>query len=273
MDWGASPGPFRLGAISVGDLMKDLFRSIALLSALVLGLATVPVAAYDLQPIVIQLTPAGAGSSQTMTITNTHPVPIAIEVKAYKRNQRPDGSDELTLDEEDLIVFPPQMVIAPGQSQNFKVQWVGDSAPKTELAYRIVTAQLPIKFDVPEVDGRRADLSVNYRYEAALYIMPPGVEPVAELLSAKAVSGQDGTTQIELEIASIGTMRAILDAPSLQVATASGQTLTLTGEDIQPLLGLNILPGNTRIIRIPAPEGIVPGPLTASLSHSYIRLR
>lgn len=253
--------------------MKNLYRSFALLFGFVLGIGAVPVAAYDLQPIVIQLTPAGAGSSQTMTITNTHEVPIAIEVKAYKREQRPDGTDELTLDEEDLIVFPPQMVIPPGQSQNFKVQWVGESEPTRELAYRIVTAQLPIKFDVPEVDGRRADLSVNYRYEAALYIMPPGVEPLAELQSAKAVAGDDGTTQIELEIASIGTMRAILDGPSLEVTSPSGQTMTLTGEDIQPLIGLNVLPGNTRVIRIPAPDGIAPGPITASLSSSYIRLR
>ena len=253
--------------------MKDLFRSIALLFTLVLGLTSATAYAYDLQPIVIQLTPAGAGSSQTMTIINTHQVPIAIEVKAFKREQRPDGSDDLTLDEEDLIIFPPQMVIPPGQSQNFKVQWVGDSAPTRELAYRIVTAQLPIKFDVPEVDGRRADLSVNYRYEAALYIMPAGVEPKAVLQSATAVTGADGTTQIELEIASIGTMRAILDAPTLDIAMASGQTVTLSGEEIQPLMGLNILPGNTRVIQVPAPEGVTPGPVTASLSSSYVRLR
>ena len=253
--------------------MKDMFRSLALLFAFIFGAVSFPASAYDLQPIVIQLTPAGSGSSQTMTITNTHQVPIAIEVKAYKRDQRPDGTDQLTLDDEDLIIFPPQMVIPPGQSQNFKVQWVGDSAPERELAYRIVTAQLPIKFDVPEVDGRRADLSVNYRYEAALYIMPPGVEPVAELQSAKAVAGEDGTTQIELEIASIGTRRAIIDEPLLEIKTPAGETHTLSGESILPLERLNILPGNTRIIRLPAPSGVAPGPLTASLSNNYIRLR
>lgn len=239
----------------------------------VVGLFSVAASAYDLQPIVIQMTPAGAGSSQTMTITNTHQVPIAIEVKAYKREQRPDGTDELTLDEEDLIIFPPQMVIAAGQSQTFKVQWVGDGAPERELAYRIVTTQLPIKFDTPEVDGRSADLAVNYRYEAALYIMPPGVEPLAELLSARTVMAADGTKQIELEIASIGSMRAIIEQPSLQVTTASGQALTLDGDAILPLVGLNILPGNTRVIRIAAPDGIGDGPITATLDHSYIQLR
>ena len=195
--------------------MLSYIRSFLLLIATIFALCSVPASAYDLQPIVIQLTPGGAGSSQNMTITNTHQVPIAIEVKAFKRNQRPDGSDELILDEEDLIIFPPQMVIPAGQSQTFRVQWVGESAPERELAYRIVTTQLPINFDVPEVDGRSADLAVNYRYEAALYIMPPGVEPLAELLSARTVVAEDGTRQIELEIASIGSMRAIIEQPTL----------------------------------------------------------
>ncbi|BDI61942.1 hypothetical protein MACH05_25020 [Qipengyuania nanhaisediminis] len=208
-----------------------------------------------------------------MTITNTHQVPIAIEVEAFKREQRPDGTDELTLDEEDLIIFPPQMVIPPGQSQSFKVQWVGDSAPARELAYRIVTTQLPIRFDTPEVNGRRADLAVNYRYEAALYIMPPGVEPVAELISARTVVAEDGAKQIELEIASIGSMRAIIEQPSLEITTSSGQSFTLDGDAVLPLVGLNILPGNTRIVRIAAPDAIGDGPITATLDNTYIQLR
>ena len=252
--------------------MINFCRKIALSVVMVFGFFPAWAVAYDLQPIVIQLSPGGAGSSQTMTLTNTHQEAIAIEVKAFQRNQRPDGTDELVLDEEDLIVFPPQMVIPAGESQSFKVQWVGDSAPARELAYRIVTTQLPIKFNTQEVNGRRADLAVNYRYEAALYIMPPGVQPEAELRSAKIVDSEDGDKQIELEIASIGTMRAILDNPSLVISSTSGQSATLSGDEIYPLIGLNILPGNTRIVRIPAPAGFNQGPLQATLNHSYVRL-
>ena len=48
----------------------------------VASITAVGVSAYDLRPIVVQLTPSGAGSSQTMIINNSHQEPIAIEVRA-----------------------------------------------------------------------------------------------------------------------------------------------------------------------------------------------
>lgn len=208
-----------------------------------------------------------------LTLTNTHEVPIAIEVKAFRREQQPDGTDVLVPEDQDLIIYPPQMVIPAQQSQTFKVQWAGEANPGSELAYRIVTEQLPIKFETPEVDGRRADVTMKYRYEAALYIMPPGATPLAELVSATAVAAGDGTRQIELRIASKGTRRAILDGPSLVLSPASGSPITLSGADLTPLVGLNILPGVERVVRIPAPDGIADGPVPAQLQTRYIQLQ
>lgn len=232
-----------------------------------------PALAYNLQPIVVQLSPAGSGASQMLTLTNTHEVPIAIEVKAFRREQQPDGTDLLVPEDADLIIYPPQMVIPARQSQTFKVQWVGEASPATELAYRIVTEQLPIKFDTPEVNGVRADVTMKYRYEAALYIMPPGATPLAELVSATSVVGEDGTRQLELRIASKGSRRAILDGPSLVLSPASGSSITLSGDDLKPLAGLNILPGVERVVRIPAPVGIGEGPVPAQLQTRYIELQ
>lgn len=229
--------------------------------------------AYNLQPIVVQLNPAGSGSSQMLTLTNTHEVPIAIEVKAFRREQQPDGTDILVPEDEDLIVYPPQMVIPPQQSQTFKVQWVGEGNPDSELAYRIVTEQLPIRFESQEVDGRKADVTMQYRYEAALYIMPPGATPLAELISATPVTAEDGTRQLELRIASRGTRRAILDGPSLVLTPASGSPLTLSGEALAPLTGLNILPGVERVVRIAAPDGLGDDPVPARLQTRYIQLQ
>jgi P pilus assembly chaperone PapD len=73
--------------------------------------------AYDLQPIVIQLASSGPGSSGTVVITNSHDEPIAIEARAYRRSQRPDGTDDLTPEDEDIIITPPQMVIAPAPAR------------------------------------------------------------------------------------------------------------------------------------------------------------
>jgi len=248
----------------------ELSAAVALWSTVVIP---PPALAYNLQPIVLQLSPDGAGSSQMLTLTNTHEVPIAIEVKAFRREQQPDGTDVLVPEDEDLIIYPPQMVIPAQQSQTFKVQWVGEANPTRELAYRIVTDQLPIRFESEEVNGRKADVTMRYRYEAALYIVPRGATPLAELVSATAIAAEDGTRQLELRIASKGTMRAILEEPSLVLSPASGAPITLSGDDTKLIAGLNILPGVERVVRIPAPAGIGDGSIPAQLQTRYVELR
>ena len=245
----------------------------AALAVAVLIAPVQPAASYDLKPIVVQLSPSGAGSSQTMVITNTHEVPIAIEVQAFVRHQLPNGEDELTPEDEDLIIYPPQMVIPPQSSQSFKVQWVGDQAIDQERAYRIVTEQLPIKFEEQVAGDRTADLTVRYRYEAALYIVPKGAKPSARLISVESVKAEDGSAMLEVTIASEGTLRAILNTPKLDLTTASGEKLSLAGEDIKPLDGLNILPGGQRTVRIPAPVGLASGPLSGTLQTQYVVLQ
>ncbi len=252
--------------------MTSIRKRLAALMALAALMWSATAAAYDLKPIVVQLSPTGAGSGQTLVITNSHDVPIAIEVRAYRRQQMPNGEDTLTPEEEDLLIYPPQMVIPPQTSQSFKVQWVGDPAPTRELAYRIVTEQLPIKFTQEIEAGSNADLTVRYRYEAALYIVPSNAEPSARLSSISRVTGEDGSEQLELRIASEGTMRAILDTPRVTVKGTSGDSVVLSGEQIQPLDGFNVLPGVERIIRIAAPAGLPTGPLTGELDTRYVVL-
>ncbi len=231
------------------------------------------VQAYDLKPIVVQLQPSGPGSSQTMVVTNSHDVPIAIEVQAFERFQLPTGEDRLEPEDENLIVYPPQMVIPPKSSQSFKVQWVGDLAPQRELAFRIVTEQLPIKFSQQVEGDRTADLTVRYRYEAALYVMPANAEPSARLVSVERVMGDGGADELELAIASEGNMRAILQAPKLEISGSGGNPIELSGEAIKPLEGLNILPGVERRIRIAMPAELPAGPLSGALQTQYVVLQ
>ena len=192
-------------------MFRAPFFLIAILA--ILTYAVQPVYAYDLKPIVIQLAPSGSGATQTVVVTNTHAVPIAIEVEMYKRVQNPDGTDQLTVEENDLLVTPPQMIIPPGQSQSIKVRWIGDAAPAQELSYRLVTTQLPIKLTKESSAGVNANIDVGYRYEAALYIVPPKSKPNASLISLSPVKDQNGTQWLQARIKSDGSRRAILTQP------------------------------------------------------------
>ncbi len=250
--------------------MSRLFKRTALFLSLCVLVVFAPAHSYDLKPIIIQLAPNGAGATQSLVLTNTHKVPIAIEVRAFARKQNPDGSETRVPEDDDLIITPPQMVVAPGSSQSFKVRWVGDPAPEKELAYRLVTTQLPIKFKNEKKGDVNVNVTMNYKYEAALYIVPPKSVPSARLTGLTPVTDESGKTWLEARILSEGTRRAILDNPTLTITPASGgQPVTLEGEAMAPVANLNILVGNERIVRLPWPEGLPAGPVSGELNTEY----
>ncbi|MEH6660436.1 MAG: fimbria/pilus periplasmic chaperone [Parasphingorhabdus sp.] len=242
--------------------------SFVLLAATLVALT--PAFGYDMKPIVIQLAPNGAGATQSVVLTNTHDVPIAIEVRAYTRAQNPDGTESRTPEDDDLIITPPQMVIAPKASQSFKVRWIGDPAPEKELAFRLVSNQLPIKFKDEKKGDVSVNVSMNYRYEAALYVVPPQSRPSARLTGIAPVKDENGQTWLEVKILSDGTRRAILDKPILVVRPQNGGTpVTLEGEQVAELANQNILVGSERVIRLPWPDGMAPGPVEGELRTEY----
>jgi fimbrial chaperone protein len=250
--------------------MFNFLKRSALILLAAMFAALTPAFSYDMKPIVIQLSPTGAAATQSVVLTNTHDVPIAIEVRAYTRAQNPDGTENRTPEEDDLIITPPQMVIAPKASQSFKVRWIGDPAPDKELAFRLVSNQLPIKFR----DDKRGDISVNvsmnYRYEAALYVVPPQSRPSARLTGIAPVKDENGKTWLEVKVLSDGTRRAILDKPILVVSSKNGGTpVTMEGEQMASLANLNILVGSERVVRLPWPDGIAPGPVKGELRTEY----
>ncbi len=250
-------------------MLKFLGR-VALLLPLAMLVGVTPASSYDMKPIVIQLSPTGAGATQSVVLTNTHDVPIAIEVRAYTRQQNPDGTETREPEDENIIITPPQMVIAPKASQSFKVRWVGDPAPDKELTFRLVSNQLPIKFKNEKQGDVSVNVSMNYRYEAALYIVPPQSKPSARLTGITPVKDESGKDWLEVKILSDGTRRAILDRPILVVKPQNGGTpVTLEGEQMAGIANLNILVGTERVVRLPWPEGMTPGPVEGEFRTEY----
>jgi fimbrial chaperone protein len=249
--------------------MISSFRFSAIL-CFIFSFLPVPAFAYDFRPLVIQLTPAGAGSSQSAVVTNSHKEPIAIEMSVRKRAQAEDGSDILSDEPGDFIISPMQMVIAPGKSQSVRIQWIGESNPKVELAYRLIVNQLPIRFRREKQGERTFDVSMKYRYEAALYVMPQGAAPAIRVVSAAPGTDAQGKPVLKLRLASEGTRRAILDQPALTLSPqGGGAPVKLEGDAVKPLINLNVLPGFQRTVDIPWPETLPPGPVQAALQTQF----
>ena len=225
--------------------------------------------AYQLSPIVAQFAPKGPGASRTFVITNTHAEPIALQIEMFRRSADPTGKETREPEYDDFIVTPPQMVIAPGQSQSIRAQWVGDGAPEKELSYRLVVTQLPIKFAKESSgEGVNVDVSMGYKYEAAVYVSPVSGKPSAQIIKSEAAIDATGQRVLRVTVQSTGERRAILVDPTLTIS-AGGQTVQLSGEDILPFNNRNLIAGSQAILDVPWPASLPFGPVSTSLDTKY----
>jgi fimbrial chaperone protein len=226
--------------------------------------------AYEFSPIVAQFAPNGPGSARTFVVSNSQSQPVALQLEMFSRSADENGKEVRTPEFDNFIVTPPQLVLAPGQSQSVRVQWVGDPSPAVEKAYRLIVSQLPIPYK-RETRGEThvADVKMGIRYEAAVYVVPPRGGPHAEVISSQATTNDAGEKVLRLTVKSSGERRAILQKPSLTVS-AGGQSATLEGDAVAALDSKNILAGSQAVFDLPWPDNLPFGPVNTSLETQYM---
>lgn len=250
-----------------------ILRSVAAGAAILFS--TAPAYAFEFSPLVAELAPSGPGASRSFVLRNTKSEPIAIQIEAAKRTTSASGEEVQTPETEDLIITPPQLVLAPGASQSVRVQWIGDPSPQKELAYRLLVNQLPIKYRTEQLpDQRQAQVFLGYRYEAALYVTPAGGKPEARLVKAEPAQGKAGEKVLAVTLESVGATRALLSQPQLKLRSrAGGGWISVSEEALKPLNPTNLIAGTTVRYELPWPSELAYGPVEAEFSTSYLSVK
>ena len=232
-----------------------MFRILTALGLLILAV-TSPAFAFEMTPLELELDPAGRESAGSFRIVNIDAKPIAVEIAVFTREMTEEGADILRPADDDFIVYPPQMIVMPGQTQTLRVQYVGDPVTGAERAYRLIAEQLPIDLGEDGQDRNGGSISLLVRYVASLYVGPPSAKPALSVI--KAVPAPRNRMRVVL--VNEGTGHALLTNLKLRVGGRE-----LAGEAIAGLLGENILAGITRSFLIPWPEGVAKQPQTLEL--------
>ena len=254
--------------------MKTLARVGCLASALLsAGLMIAPPswanASYQLTPSQVTLEPSGARSTSSFRVSNTGSEPVAIEVRMVERNMDLQGNETRPAADDDFVVYPPQVLLQPGQSQTVRVTWLGDPNPEAELAYRLITEQLPIQLNQPQqqVTAPTVRITALYNYVASVYVAPRGVSPdvVIESASHQKINGQD---TLVVQFHNQGTARQLLSGLNLTLTSTAqpSATVTLGPDQLRGVSGENVLAQNRRQFTIPWPEGLPVGPVNATFT-------
>ncbi|TAJ43443.1 MAG: hypothetical protein EPO54_07770, partial [Brevundimonas sp.] len=97
-----------------------------LLTAAALLASGIPATALNVQPVIIDLLSSGRRTSTVLTLQNTFSTTVPVELTARRLDVVDGELRETDVEAEDLLVFPAQATVEPGQSQAFRIQWVGD---------------------------------------------------------------------------------------------------------------------------------------------------
>jgi len=237
-------------------------------SAMVLAaLPAAPAAAMSVEPVVLDLKPSGPAMSRMLTVDNTGVNDVTVDLTVEGIDPTANGFTPTGKDPGDLLVFPPQAVIAPGQKQTFRVQYVGDPALATSRHYYVSINQLPIK--LPE--GTNA-VQLLYDFKVITSVSPADVKPQFTVTQAQIGKEGDGKPIALISVHNTSAAHGYLANGHLRLIErdAAGKqvfTKNLSSSEIAQAIGLGLVAaGQTRQIAVPVVLPQSQGNLEASFA-------
>ena len=232
------------------------------------AIAPVQVAqAMTVQPVVIDLQTAGRQMSTVITVENTFATQLPVELSVQELELTPDGVKQTGNDPGDLMIVPPQTIIEPGQTQTFRLQYVGDPALAKSKHYYVTVAQLPVK--LPE--GQSA-IQILYNFQVLVSVTPAGAKPQITVQSAELGKNAAGKPIAVLTVVNDSAAHGYLANGRLRVVQkdAAGKQVfskNLSGAEIQQSMGFGLIGGGqVRKVSVPVELPSAEGSVEASFS-------
>ena len=230
------------------NIQNFVLRLLRALMATALGL-TLSAQAMTFTPIEMDFSPTGRGATQIFRLENNTAEPAAVEMVIKSRAMAINGDDVLGDADDQFSIFPPQLVLQPGQMQSVRVQYTGAASIDKERAFRLVVEQLPVDLGETPQDGGRMRLLV--KYIASLYVVPRNVRALLSVSEAQIVK-EDAQSWLRFKVQNDGGTRKILKNTKLIVGT-----LSLSGDALNGLEGENVLAQTARVFRVKLPAEVL----------------
>jgi fimbrial chaperone protein len=210
------------------------------------------VSAMTVQPVILNLTSSGREMTQVVTVENTFANPLPVEMRVQELTADGEGIHTTGKDPGDLLVFPMQALIPPGQTQTFRVQYVGDPELARSKHYYVTAAQLPV-----ELPAGQSAIQILYNFQVLVSVAPIGIKPALAVTGAGIERNEAGSPVPVITVANSSAAHGYLSGGRLQIVQrdASGEAIfrrTLPGPEIQQIIGFGLVAaGQTRRVVLP----------------------
>jgi fimbrial chaperone protein len=230
-------------------ITKGLLRIAAFVAALGLSASVV---AMTVQPIVVNLSTSGRGMTQVVTVENTFANPLPVEIRVEDLSLEADGVKGTGKDSGDLLVFPVQAMIKPGETQTFRVQYVGNPDLAKSKHYYATVAQLPV-----ELPQGQSAIQILYNFQILVSVSPANAKPDLKVSGTSIGHDPAGKPVPIVMLSNASTAHGYLSQGRLRIVQRDGAgkevfRRTLTGPEIQQTIGFGLVgAGQTRKVQVP----------------------
>jgi fimbrial chaperone protein len=168
-----------------------------------------------------------------------------------------DGQEVDVPADDDFIIFPPQMIIRPSQTQTMRIQWVVGAVPATSESYYVYVTQVPAALQ-PGMSG----VKVSYRFGVSVHMVPPNTRPDLHLVSIRPSTNAEHVAGFEVTLRNDGNRFARMSEHEMTMGSR-----TWSRADLRAAVGIGfMLPGQQRTFFVP-----FDGPVTPSSTVTLVQ--
>lgn len=200
----------------------------------------------SVSPTHVEMLSSGSASRAMVTVFNdsNSPLPVEAIIRAAAYDEAGTlGTSDTT---EDFLVIPPQALIAPGATQNFRIQWLGDPLIESSRSFLFSIQQVPIR--LPKSQGTvRLVMAIG----VLINVAPPKGQPSLDLVGTGIADNQRGRRQPTITVQNRSAVHALL--PQATVRVWSGRwSAVVTPGTLSQKIGIGLVdPGKRRKFILP----------------------
>lgn len=226
--------------------MRTLTRLADCAIALFVLAILAPAAATSVSPIQLEMASVGAASRAQVTITNTSSAPLALETSLDLLELGENGEQKLSKAGQDFLIMPAQVMVPPGGTQVFRVQWLGAPNLDASRSYRLAITQIAVKLPRTE-----AAVQVVMSFGVLINVAPPAGLPELKLVGTGIAVEKPGKHHPTITVENSSPVHALLQQSSVKLSSGSWSH-TLSPSDIGQKVGAGLVqPGRRRKFVLP----------------------
>lgn len=202
--------------------------------------------AMTVAPMQIEMVSAGARSHAQISVVNNSDQPLPLEAVIARLSLDENGRQTTTRAGEDFLVMPPQALIPPGATQNFRLQWLGDPLMAQSQSFLVYMNQIPVK--LPKA---KSAVQVVMSVGVMVNVAPAQGSPALQVVSTMVTVDGAGRRYPTLTVQNTSNVHALLPQAVIHLS-AAGWSSTLASQTLSDRIGIGLVqPGKRRVFKLP----------------------